>query len=71
MIPESAEVRREKWLRGDPRALLDRLPSRQWLRSKLPRDRQEWLFAIYLAVVLGTAGYQLIKEKIDAQRGNA
>lgn len=65
MIPESAEVHREGWLRGDWWALRAKLPSSAWLKSKLPTDRQERILLIYASFVLASAVLSILKTKLQ------
>ena len=55
MIPESPEVRREGWMRGEWWALRDKLPSSQWLHGKLPQTMTDW----YMWAIFAMAGAEL------------
>lgn len=55
-VGESAEVRREGWLRGDWHVWWTRLPSQEWLKSKLPTNVTEW----YLWLIMGIAIAEIV-----------
>ena len=59
-VGESAEVRRERWLRGEWGVVTDRLVSREWVRSKLPATMTGW----YLAGIMAVAVVQLAAEGV-------